>query len=307
MIVLGTWLERLANLRLCEEEGAGSGTPPPDAGLLGGNTGTPPPNDWRTVLPEDIRDEPSLQAIKTIPDLAKGYVHAQKLVGTDKLAKPQANWTPEQKAEFWNQIGRPKTAEEYKFGEFKLAEGVQIQDERLSAARSKFHELGLTNEQADGVMQYYVGVINQETETTLQAKAQSRQQGLQALQKEHGEKLSEVVDVANSALRSLGGEDLIKKLQVMQLDNDPQLVNLLYKVGKLAQEDDARGTGPGLLIPDATAARQRIDDLVNDPDFMQRLNNRTLLDKKTGELIVNHQQHQEALDEWNRLHALAYK
>jgi hypothetical protein len=307
MRVLGTWLERLNNLRLCEGDGDGGGGGA--GGILdsggGGDGGSPP--DWRESIPEDIRAEPSLASIKTVGDLAKGYVHAQKLVGTDKIAKPNDKWTPEQWSEFYGNVGRPGTPAEYKFGELKLAEGVTLDEKRMEAARAEFHKLGLTNAQAEGMMQYYTGLVNTEHEGAVQAKVQEKQTALTELQKQHGQKLTEVVDVAVAVLQKFGGDKMIEQVKAAGFDNNVELINMLYKVGQLIQEDTARGKGDGLVIPDVTAAKQRIDELAQDKDFQRRLQHRSLIDKQTQEVVVTREQHQEALDEWNRLHAIAYK
>jgi hypothetical protein len=41
--------------------------------------------DWRTGLDESLRTDPSLADIKDISGLAKSYIHAQKMIGRDKL------------------------------------------------------------------------------------------------------------------------------------------------------------------------------------------------------------------------------
>ena len=44
--------------------------------------------DWKTSLTEDIRADKSLAPIKDINSLAKSYIHAQKLVGVEKIPLP---------------------------------------------------------------------------------------------------------------------------------------------------------------------------------------------------------------------------
>ena len=42
--------------------------------------------DWKEGLPDEIKNAPSLQSIKDIQSLAKGFVHSQRMVGADKVA-----------------------------------------------------------------------------------------------------------------------------------------------------------------------------------------------------------------------------
>ena len=63
---------------------------------LSGDTNTPTQNtDWKASLSDEIRNEKSLENISDISSLAKGYVHAQKLVGADKIPVPNKHATEE--------------------------------------------------------------------------------------------------------------------------------------------------------------------------------------------------------------------
>ena len=41
------------------------------------------------TLPEDLRGEPSLRNFTDVGALAKSYTHAQRMIGGDKIGKPQ--------------------------------------------------------------------------------------------------------------------------------------------------------------------------------------------------------------------------
>ena len=71
------------------------------------------PDDWRSAIPEDIREHKSLSTIKDVGGLAKGFVHAQSMIGADKIAIPgkfatEDDWNP-----VWDKLGRPESAEAY--------------------------------------------------------------------------------------------------------------------------------------------------------------------------------------------------
>ena len=51
-------------------------------------------------LPEDLRSEPSLKNFTNAGDLAKSYLHAQRMVGADKIPVPGKHSTEED----WNMI-----------------------------------------------------------------------------------------------------------------------------------------------------------------------------------------------------------
>ena len=49
---------------------------------------------WHDSLPEDVRDHPSLSTFTDTGALAKSYVHAQSMIGADKVAIP-GKWADE--------------------------------------------------------------------------------------------------------------------------------------------------------------------------------------------------------------------
>jgi hypothetical protein len=77
-------------------------------------TSTPTSVDWRTSLPEELKSEKSLSSITDIAGLAKSYVHAQKLIGADKIPVPNKHATEDDWNAVYEKLGRPKSAEDYK-------------------------------------------------------------------------------------------------------------------------------------------------------------------------------------------------
>ena len=69
--------------------------------------------DWRSAIPEDLQNDPSLANIQDVASLAKGYVHAQHMVGADKVAIPTRETTPEELDAFYNKLGRPESVDGY--------------------------------------------------------------------------------------------------------------------------------------------------------------------------------------------------
>ena len=71
--------------------------------------------DWKASLAEEIRADKSLAPIKDINSLAKSYIHAQKLVGVEKIPLPNKHATEEDWNVVYDKLGRPKSPEEYKY------------------------------------------------------------------------------------------------------------------------------------------------------------------------------------------------
>ena len=67
--------------------------------------------DWKSGLSEDIRADKSLENIKDISGLAKSYIHAQKMVGADKIPVPNKYATEDDWNAVYEKLGRPKSAD----------------------------------------------------------------------------------------------------------------------------------------------------------------------------------------------------
>lgn len=259
---------------------------------------------WHASLPEALRAEPSLAQIKgkdfaeAVPVLAQNYVSAQRMIGADKILKPQKHWGEKEWGEFYGAVGRPEKPDGYKFSEFKLEEGLVLDDAKLAKAREHFHKLGFTPAQADGVLQYYVGSLNEATKSEREGSAQSRTAAEAKLKQELGgdEQYRVAVDMANSVVTRFGDEELIGFLKATPaIANHPSMVKFLHKVAGLLSEDKARGPGGGpALVSGQTQATGEINRLVTDKDFMAALNDR----RNPG--------HKDALERWTHLHTVAY-
>ena len=65
--------------------------------------------DWRESLPEELRNDPTLQNYKDVESLAKTVVHQQKMIGS-RVPLPK---TEEEKAELYGKLGRPEEPAKY--------------------------------------------------------------------------------------------------------------------------------------------------------------------------------------------------
>ena len=69
------------------------------------------PADWRSGLPDDVRNDPSLSDIKDVGSMAKSYINGQKLIGKNRIALPAEGATDEEMSMFHSQLGRPEKAD----------------------------------------------------------------------------------------------------------------------------------------------------------------------------------------------------
>lgn len=253
---------------------------------------TPP--DWRASIPEELRTEPMFKDIKDVGSLAKSYVAAQRMIGADKLVKPNDKWTQTDWDNFHNQIGRPATPDKYSFKVEGLPEGFKIDDSKLAGAKKALHDAGLTDKQASSVMKYYTEGILKDATDYQSSQRQSQETSMSSLTKEFGDQTSVKLDVAKSVVKKFGGETLTTLLEQSGMGNNPEFIKMFIKIGEAMLDDSAIGQGNNLILTDSTSAVKEIDKLKGDSDFQKSLGNR----QDHG--------HRAALEKWTKLHEVAF-
>jgi len=253
--------------------------------------------DWRTGLDESLRTDPSLADIKDISGLAKSYIHAQKMIGRDKVAIPQEGATEDEWNSFYDRLGRPGTYEintsDLKYPEnWPQHENIdKFKDNLLSV----YHKAGLTNSQANaihtGLMQELISDFEQSQSTIELEREGWRSQ----LEKDFGRAFDQQVDLAQRAAREFGGEEVLNWLEESGMGDNPTVVKMFAKIGaKMTEASVNNGAGAASFALTPDAARQEIARLQRDPVFMKQYSS-TEMDG-----------HREAIEKMQSLFEFAY-
>lgn len=168
---------------------------------------TPPINEqisnWKDSLPDDLKAEKALESIQDIPGLAKSYIHAQKMIGSDKIPVPNKYATDEDWQAVYAKLGRPESPDKY---EFKFDENTSIDENALKGFKEAAHKHGLLPKQAEGIMNFYNEMTQNYIQDLNSKSEQGRMNAEQSLKKEWGaaydNKLQQAGTVANKYLNN---------------------------------------------------------------------------------------------------------
>lgn len=98
------------------------------------------------TIPDSYKDKAYLKGVDSMDKVFKMLDGAQELIGKRPAGIPTADSTPEEKAKFYEALGKPKTSAEYQF------EGAEKADPKfLPKVQEAFHKHNLSQEQAKGV------------------------------------------------------------------------------------------------------------------------------------------------------------
>ncbi len=245
-------------------------------------------DNWRKVVPENIRDEPCLSRFKDVAALAKSYVAAQKLIGAERIAVPkgedEASWE-----QLYNRLGRPATPEEYKLD---AETTVEADPQTEMWFRNTAHQIGLSNKQAGRLKSAWEEMV--QTRGHEQAISQEEAQKLldREMRQEWGSVFEQKHRAAMRAVHRFADGDVVGHLE--NLMGSKSALKFFAAVGEAISEDRVEGSGIQGFRPDPAQARAQLDSLHRDSQVTE-----ALLDR-------DHPRHAEYRDLRRKLYRHAY-
>lgn len=195
--------------------------------------------DFLNLIPEDLREHPSLSPIKDVENLARSYVNAQRLIGADKIPMP-VNPTEEDLDRIYNKLGRPESPEQYGIS----ADGNVITEERATEYADIAHKLRLTPEQANGVLEYYRSAVQHDLDAVGELNAKAIEETTAALQAEWGNNFDAKIESAQKVVDQFGAGNIME-MQLAdgtKLGNHPEVIKTFAKIAEFRQNVTSEDT-----------------------------------------------------------------
>lgn len=204
-------------------------------------------------LPEDLRAEPSLRNFTDPVSLAKSYVHAQRMIGADKIPLPGKSATDDEWRQVYKRLGAPDSAKGY---DFKVGADV-MRDTEIEAFRTAAFEAGLNSKQAGRIAQFLEGTVTQSRAAMEENADAVRYAGEQELRQEWGQAFDQQVQLAHkAAVTFLGNTDLLDSVELADgrlLGDHPAIVKMFANLAKEIGEDNLLGDASELVMTPAEA------------------------------------------------------
>ena len=213
-------------------------------------TETPETNtDWKVSLSDDVKADKSLENIKDINALAKSYIHAQKMVGSDKIPVPNKYATEDDWNAVYEKLGRPKTADGYKFD---LPQDKQVDEVSLKEFSSQAHKLGLLPSQAQGMVKFYNEITAKSLQDADSKALTARETSSTELKKEWGQAFEQKISQAASLAKSVGATELFNANMAdgTKLGDHPVMIKAFAELAnKMGEDSIVQASGPTYLTP----------------------------------------------------------
>jgi hypothetical protein len=241
------------------------------------------------LLPEDMRQNATLNSFKDVESLAKSYLHAQNMI-----SKRMEDLGPEELSEVYTKLGRPEQPDGYELdlGAAQI-DGMEAQADEF---KQMAYDLGLSADAAKQLSSWYAGKQVAAVQAHQQALSQFHDQSEELLRQEYGSAFDQRLEGARELLNRYDPSGEIKSmLQESGFGSHPTVVRMLVNLSKdLSEASAVHGTDPKAFGITPNDAQRMIRDKKKDPTFMDAY------------LQQTHPGHRDAVQEMEELYAVAF-
>ena len=232
----------------------------------GSQESAPPAASFQDSLPEDLRGNPSLKNFNDVGSLAKSYVHAQRMVGADKIPLPGNNSTDDDWSRVYDKLGRPADIKDYDVSLPEIFED--------DGFRKSIHAAGLNQKQAASVAQFMQSQTEAANEKLNAYQEQAKLDTETELRAEYGKAFGEKVQRAQATAKYLLGskgdptseDNILGNIRLADgrmLGDHPDIIRMFEAMSHEIAEDDLDGvTTESAMTP--SDAQDEIDQLQAD-------------------------------------------
>ena len=212
------------------------------------------PVSFLDTLPEDLRGDPSLRNFTDAAGLAKSYVHAQRMIGADKIALPGKAATEDDWRPIWSKLGAPDNAEGYQIS------GEGFAEQELQSFKEQAYAIGLTGQQAQQMATYLEGQAKGGIAAEQADRERIAEEYDAELRAEFGAAYDQKPDRAAAAVRAMGIDpqvfDDIRLDNGLPLGDHPFIIKLFAGLADQLGEDTLEGATTELVKTPEQAARE---------------------------------------------------
>ena len=177
--------------------------------------------DWKSSLPSDLANDPTIAQFKDVESLAKTVVHQQKQMGS-RIPLPK---TDDEYKELYGKLGRPDEPAGY---EMKVPEGMDayFNDNIMGEFRNVAHNIGLSQNQVNALMEYQANMVTAEIDNQPSILAAQKEETESVLKQEWGIDYDKNIRAAQRALQVYGDPEIMELMNTTAGNKNTQNNNL---------------------------------------------------------------------------------
>ena len=219
-----------------------------------------PKIDFKSLIPDEYKEDKALANFQDMNQFVKSYLHAQKMVGLDKIPVPNKYATDEDWKEVYKRLGAPETPDQYKY---KFAKDQKVDEASLKAFNEVAQQNGLMPKQAENIVKFYNELnqqsVNQEASKIDAARLESET----VLKTEYGSEYNKRLDQAKRLASQTLGQDFLNNTILKngsKLGDNVSLKKAFSALAdKLSEDEIVKGEGTDYMS--AKEIQKQIDEL----------------------------------------------
>ena len=219
-----------------------------------------PKIDFKSLIPDEYKEDKALANFEDMNQFVKSYLHAQKMVGLDKIPVPNKYATDEDWQEVYKRLGAPEKPDQYKY---KFAKDQKVDEASLKAFNEVAQKNGLLPKQAESIVKFYNELnqqsVNQEASKIDAARLESET----VLKTEYGSEYNKRLDQAKRLASQTLGADFLNNTILKngsKLGDNVSLIKAFSTLAdKLSEDEIVKGEGTDYMS--AKELQKQIDEL----------------------------------------------
>lgn len=169
-------------------------------------------------------------------------VHAQKMIGADKVTIPTKDAPAEDWSQVFRKLGNPENFEDYKID----VEGFDLNDPISKGFAEKAHQLGVLPKQAAEIVSYFNEATKAQNEQFKQEDDANYNTKVEALKTQWGQDFEKNAQIAEQSFQKLFDADVQKEMDDSGMLANPTVIKMLHSLGsKLMDDSTLQGTTAG--------------------------------------------------------------
>lgn len=200
------------------------------------------PVSWKNSISEQYRTNPNIEKFTEIDALAKSYINAVSMIGTDKIPLPGKTATDEQWNEVYNKLGRPESPDKYNL-QFKT-DVASVDENVIKGFAQNAHKLGLNNKQAQGILEFYKSTLESSAKEMSVNMEYAQEQSANELRSEWGRAYENNLKKASAVAQTYLEPELLdtQLRDGSRLGDNPKIIKAFANIANLLSEDKIVGT-----------------------------------------------------------------
>lgn len=200
------------------------------------------PVSWKDSISEQYRTNPNIEKFTEIDALAKSYINAVSMIGTDKIPLPGKTATDEQWNEVYNKLGRPESPDKYNL-QFKT-DVASVDENVIKGFAQNAHKLGLNNKQAQGILEFYKSTLESSAKEMSVNMEYAQEQSANELRSEWGRAYENNLKKASAVAQTYLEPELLdtQLRDGSRLGDNPKIIKAFANIANLLSEDKIVGT-----------------------------------------------------------------